>query len=246
MEPQNDLVAGRNAVMELIKSGVQISRIMVSNRSREGSVLHILALAREQNVLVKEVALEKLNALYPSGNHQGVIAFISPIEFAEVEDLLEKAKETGEPPFLVILDGIMDVHNLGAIARTAEAAGAHGLILGKHRTASVTPIAVKASAGALFHIPVARVTNIPAVIDELKEKGVWICGTHQDASMEYHEADLKGPLGVVIGGEDKGMSRLVQDKCDFIVKISMKGKMASLNASNAAAVILFEALRQRR
>lgn len=246
MDREHDLVAGRNPVMELIKSGATVSRILVSNRHKEGSVVAILALAKNRSILVKEVAPEKLDSLYPQGGHQGVIAMISPIEFTTVEEILDEAAGKHETPFLVILDGIMDVHNLGAIARTAEAAGAHGILMGKHRAAPVTPMAVKASAGALFHIPVAMVTNLTAVMEDLKKRGIWIYGTHQDGKTDYDQADYAGPMAVVIGSEDKGMGRLVRETCDFTIRIPMKGRMSSLNASNAAAIILFEAVRKRK
>lgn len=245
MKEENNIVAGRNPVMEAIKSGIEISSIMVAKGAREGSIKAIVANARKRKILIKEVSPVKLDALIPAKNHQGVIANISPIKFVSPQELLNIAVEKGEDPFIVILDGIEDVHNLGAIARTAEACGAHGIIIQKHRAAPVTAMAVKASAGALMHISVGRVTNISDTIEFFKEKGLWVAGTDVKGDSKYFEANLKGPLVVVIGGEGNGMSRLVTKKCDFMLNIPMIGKMSSLNASNAAAIVLFEALRQR-
>ncbi|MFA7673005.1 MAG: 23S rRNA (guanosine(2251)-2'-O)-methyltransferase RlmB [Clostridia bacterium] len=238
------VIAGRNPVMEAIKQDELISRILVSKGQKEGSILKILSDAKKKGIPVKEVAVEKLDSICAS--HQGVVAYISPIEFKEVSDLLEIAKQRNEDPFIIVLDQIEDVMNLGAIARSAEAAGAHGIIIPLHRSAPVTPTTVKASAGALLNIKVARVTNITRALEELKEAGLWICGTHQDADSTYYNANLKGPLAIVIGSEGEGMSRLVSENCDFTVNIPLVGSMTSLNASCAAAIVIFEALRQRQ
>lgn len=246
IEEKNDIIAGRNPVLEALRSTAQISRILVASGNKEGTIRAILAIAKKNNVLVKEVSPVKLNSLIPDGHHQGVVAFISPIQFVDVDELLQNAKDKNEDPLLVILDGIEDVHNLGAIARTAEAAGAHGLIVQKHRAAPITPTAVKASAGALMHLPVSVVTNISQTIDYLKEKGLWTVGTHQEGNDKYYQANLTGPLAIIIGNEGKGISRLVSTKCDFMVQIPMKGKMTSLNASAAAAIIIFEVVKQRQ
>lgn len=245
MKEENTLIAGRNPVMEALKANTDINSIMVAKGSREGIVKAIAAKAKKQGIPVKEVSPVKLDALIPAKNHQGVVANISPVKFYSVREILKKALDKGEAAFIVILDGIEDVHNFGAIARTAEACGAHGIIIHKHRAAPVSSMAVKASAGALMHVPLARVTNITKTIKELKDKGLWIAGTDTAGESKYYEANLKGPIGVVIGSEGKGMSRLVRESCDFNLNIPMAGKMSSLNASNAAAIVLFEVLRQR-
>jgi len=245
MKEENTLIAGRNPVMEALKSNTDINSIMVAKGSGEGIVKAIVAKAKKQGIPVKEVSPVKLDALIPAKNHQGVVANISPIKFITVREILKKASDKGEDALIVILDGIEDVHNFGAIARTAEACGAHGLIIHKHRAAPVSSMAVKASAGALMHVPVARVTNITKTINELKDKGLWIAGTDATGESKYYEANLKGPIGVVIGSEGGGISRLVRENCDFNLNIPMAGKMSSLNASNAAAIVLFEVLRQR-
>ncbi|MBN2557962.1 MAG: 23S rRNA (guanosine(2251)-2'-O)-methyltransferase RlmB [Clostridia bacterium] len=245
MIEENNIIAGRNPVMEAIKSNTEISSIMIAKGAGEGAIKAIIATAKKKKIPVKEVSSVKLDALVPAKNHQGVVASISPIKFVSMQDILKKASDKGEDPFIVILDGMEDVHNLGAIARTAEACGVHGLIIPKHRAAPVTTMAVKASAGALLYMPVCRETNIPMAMEHLKKRGLWIAGADMDGETKYYEANLKGPLAVVIGGEGKGMGRLVKEKCDFNISIPMAGRMPSLNASNAAAVILFEALRQR-
>ncbi|MDX1357610.1 MAG: 23S rRNA (guanosine(2251)-2'-O)-methyltransferase RlmB [Clostridia bacterium] len=245
MKEETTLIAGRNPVMEALKSNTDINSIMVAKGHGEGIVKAIISKAKKQGIPVKEVSPVKLDSLIPAKNHQGVVASISPVKFYTVRDILRKAEDKGEDPFIVILDGIEDVHNFGAIARTAEACGAHGLIIHKHRAAPVSSMAVKASAGALMHIPIARVTNITKSIQSLKEKGLWIAGTDASGDSKYYEANLKGPMGIVIGSEGRGMSRLVKESCDYNLRIPMAGKMSSLNASNAAAIVLFEVLRQR-
>jgi 23S rRNA (guanosine2251-2'-O)-methyltransferase len=244
MEEKNTVIAGRNPVLEALKKDCLISRILVSVGEKEGSMLKILSEARKKNIPVKQVSNTKLDSIIPA--HQGVVAYISPIEFYEISDLLDVAKERKEPPFIVILDQIEDVHNLGAIARSAEAAGCHGIIIPLHRSAPVNAAAMKASAGALLHIKVARVTNLNAAIEQLKKQGLWICGTDKDANKQYYDADLKGPLAVVIGSEGAGMSRLVAKNCDFTVNIPLSGNITSLNASCAAAIVIFEAVKQRK
>jgi len=245
MKEENTLIAGRNPVMEALKSNTDINSIMIARGSGEGIIRAIIAKAKKQGIPVKEVSPVKLDALIPAKNHQGVVANISPIKFYLLRDILKIAADKGEDALIIILDGIEDVHNFGAIARTAEACGAHGIVIHKHGAAPVSSIAVKASAGALMHVPIARVTNITKTIMELKEKGLWIAGTDMTGDTKYYEANLKGPIGVVIGSEGKGMSRLVRESCDFNVNIPMAGKMSSLNASNAAAIVLFEILKQR-
>lgn len=245
MNEENVLIAGRNPVMEALKSNTDINSIMVAKGAGEGVVKAIIAKAKKQGIPVKEVSPVKLDALIPAKNHQGVVASISPVKFYTVRDILKIAADMNQDPFVIILDGIEDVHNFGAIARSAEACGAHGIVIHKHGAAPVSSIAVKASAGALMHIPIARVTNLTRAIEELKEKGLWIAGTDMEGESNYYEANLKGPIGLVIGGEGSGISRLVRENCDFNVKIPMAGKMSSLNASNAAAIVMFEVLKQR-
>ncbi len=245
MNNENEIIAGRNPVMEAIKSNTEITGIFIAKGASEGSVKAIIANASRRKIPIKEVSPVKLDNMVPNGGHQGIAAIISPIKYVSLSDILKTAKEKGEDPLVVILDGIEDVHNLGAIARTAEAAGAHGMVVAKHRAAPVTTTAVKASAGALLHIPVCRVVNISRTIEELKDRKLWVAGADMAGENTYYKANLKGPLAVVIGNEGKGISRLAKEKCDFLVNIPMTGKMASLNASNAAAIILFEILRQR-
>lgn len=245
MDEENTLIAGRNPVMEALKSNTDINSIMVAKGAGEGVVRAIIAKAKKQGIPVKEVSPVKLDALIPAKNHQGVVASISPVKFYSIRDILKTAADKNEDAFIVILDGIEDVHNFGAIARSAEACGAHGIIIHKHGAAPVSSIAVKASAGALMHIPIARVTNITKAIEELKKNGLWIAGTDMNGETNYYEANLKGPIGVVVGSEGSGISRLVLENCDFKIRIPMSGKMASLNASNAAAIVMFEVLRQR-
>ncbi|MBN1623065.1 MAG: 23S rRNA (guanosine(2251)-2'-O)-methyltransferase RlmB [Clostridia bacterium] len=245
MNEETNIIAGRNPVFEAIKARTEISSIMVAKGSTEGTIKAIISTARKKKIPVKEVSPVKLDGLVPQGNHQGVVAIISPIKYQSLNDIFKIAEEKGEDPLIVILDGIEDVHNLGAIARTAEACGAHGIVIPMHRAASVTTTSVKASAGALMHIPVCRVTNITVAMDEMKKKGLWIAGADMEGAQPYYKSNLKGPFAIVIGGEGQGIRRLVLEKCDFTVNIPMKGRMSSLNASNAAAVILFEVLRQR-
>jgi len=245
MNEETNIIAGRNPVFEAIKARAEISSILVAKGSTEGTIKAIISTAKKKKIPVKEVSPVKLDGLVPQGNHQGVVAIISPIKYQSLNDIFKIAEERNEDPLIVILDGIEDVHNLGAIARTAEACGAHGIIIPMHRAASVTTSSVKASAGALMHIPVCRVTNIAVTIEELKKRKVWIAGADMKGAQPYYKSNLKGPFALVIGGEGQGIRRLVLEKCDFTVSIPMKGRMSSLNASNAAAVILFEVLRQR-
>jgi len=244
-EQRDDLIVGRNPVLEALRSNVQISRILVAEGKKEGTINAIIAIAKKNNVLVKEVTRAKLDGIISEKNHQGVLAFISPIKYVDVDEILDYANKLNEPPLIVILDGIEDVHNLGAIGRTALAVGAHGIIIPKHRAAPITPTAMKASAGALMHIKVSMVTNISKTIDYLKTKGLWSVGTHQDAKEVYYKSDLTGPMAVIIGSEGKGMGHLVSTKCDFTVSIPMKGNINSLNASVSAAIVLYEVAKQR-
>lgn len=238
-----DKIEGRNPVTEAIKSGREIDKLLVS--AKEGSIKKIVAMAKERGIVVQEVVRTKLDELSETGAHQGVIALVAAHNYATVEDILASAEEKGESPFVILLDEITDPHNLGSILRTANAVGAHGVIIPKRRSVGLSSVVAKTSAGALEYTPVARVTNLAQTIDFLKEKGVWFYATHQDATQSYTEVDLKGGIGIVIGSEGNGVSRIVAEKCDFLISIPMKGEINSLNASVAAGVVMYEALRQR-
>ena len=240
-----DQVEGRNAVIELLESGRDINKIFVSSGEKNGSINKILAMAKEKRVIVAEVNKNKLEEMAVSDNHQGVIAIVPPFEYCDIDDILDCAKSRNEDPFILILDGIEDPHNLGSIIRTAETAGVHGIIIPKHRAACVNSTVNKVSAGAVQHMKIARVTNISDSINELKEKGLWICGTDILATKYYYEQDYKGAIGIVIGNEGKGMSDKVKKNCDFLVKIPMKGKVTSLNASVSTGIVIYEAVKQR-
>ena len=244
MEEEN-LVEGRNAVMELIESDKDINKIFVQAGEKHGSIMKIIARAKSKGIVVVEVQKRKLDEMSVSHNHQGVIAITPPFEYVEVEDILEEAKKKNENPFILILDGIEDVHNLGSIIRTAETAGVHGIIIPKRRAAAVNATVYKTSAGAVEYMKIARVNNIQNTINYLKENDVWICGTDMDTNSLYNEQDYKMPIAIVIGNEGKGMSRLTKENCDFIVKIPLKGKINSLNASVSAGIIMYEVLRNR-
>ena len=244
MEEEN-LVEGRNAVMELIESDKDVNKIFVQAGEKHGSIMKIIARAKSKGIVVVEVQKRKLDEMSVSHNHQGVIAITPPFEYVEVEDILEEAKKKNENPFILILDGIEDVHNLGSIIRTAETAGVHGIIIPKRRAAAVNATVYKTSAGAVEYMKIARVNNIQNTINYLKENDVWICGTDKDTNSLYNEQDYKMPIAIVIGNEGKGMSRLTKENCDFVVKIPMKGKINSLNASVSAGIIMYEVLRNR-
>ncbi|MBR1654749.1 MAG: 23S rRNA (guanosine(2251)-2'-O)-methyltransferase RlmB [Clostridia bacterium] len=240
-----DQVEGRNAVIELLESGRDINKIFVSNGEKNGSINKILAMAKERRVIVTEVNRKKLEEMATSDNHQGVIAIVPPYEYCDIDDILDSAKDRKEDPFILILDGIEDPHNLGAIIRTAETAGVHGIIIPKRRAACVNSTVTKVAAGAVEHMNIARVNNINEAIRYLKEKDVWICGTDMDTNTYYYDQDLTGSIAIVIGSEGFGMGKLVKDNCDFLVKIPMKGKITSLNASVSAGIVVYEAVRQR-
>ncbi len=240
-----DKIEGRNPVAEALKSGRRIDKIYVKRGERQGSIIPIIREAKRRGIIVSEVDAAKLDEMSETKNHQGVIAQVSPVEYSELEDILQAARDKNEPPFIVILDRISDPHNLGSIIRTANCAGVHGVIISKHDGVSLTAAAVKASAGAAEFTPVARVNNIAKTIDELKKQGVWVTGTDASGDKSLYEADLKGATAIVIGSEGEGMSRLVTEKCDFLVKIPMKGSINSLNASVAAALVIYEAAKQR-
>ena len=237
-------IEGRNAVLEAFRSGKTIDKLFVLDGCQDGPVKTITREARKQDTIINYVAKERLDQLSETGKHQGVIAFAAAYKYAEVEDILELAREKGEPPFLFILDGIVETHNLGAIIRTANKAGAHGVIIPKRRAVGLTSTVAKTSAGAINYTPVAKVTNISATIEELKEKGLWFVCADMGGELMYR-MNLKGPIGLVIGSEGDGVSRLVKEKCDYIASIPMKGDIDSLNASVAAGVLAYEIVRQR-
>ena len=239
------LIEGRNAVQEALRSGAAIDKLYIARGETDSTLRHIASAAREKGVVVVDADRRKLDAMSRTHAHQGVIALAAVREYVSVDDILAIAREKGEPPLIVVCDELSDPHNLGAVIRTADAAGAHGVIIPKRRSAGLTAVVAKTSAGAVAHVPVARVPNLPALLDELKEAGVWVFGTAMDGATSLYQADLKGPAAIVIGSEGTGMGRLVAEKCDFTVSIPMFGKINSLNASAAAAVLLYEAVRQR-
>ena len=239
-----NIIEGRNAVMEAFRSGKPVDKLYVLDGCQDGAVRSIIREARKHDTILNFVEKDRLNQLSETGKHQGVIASVAAYEYAEVEDMLKLAEEKGEDPFLIILDNIEDPHNLGAIIRTAEAAGAHGVIIPKRRSASLNATVFKTSAGAASWLPVARVSNLAATIDMLKENGVWIYGTDGEGQ-SYTEVKLTGPIGLIVGSEGFGMGRLIKDKCDFLLSLPMAGKVNSLNASVAAGIFMYEAVRQR-
>ena len=238
-----DQVEGRNSVLELLDSGKDINKIYIEKGEKQGSIHKIIAKAKEKGVILVEMDKTKLRQMAQTENYQGVIAIVPPFEYCEVEDILEEAKNRNENPFILILDGIEDPHNLGAIIRTAETAGVHGIIIPKRRAASVNSTVNKVS--AVEYMKVARVNNINETIRFLKDEGVWIIGTDINASKYYYQEDFKEPIAIVIGSEGFGMNRLVKDNCDLLVKIPMKGKITSLNASVSAGITIYEAVKQR-
>lgn len=237
-------IFGRNPVLEALKAGTTINKLIVAKGEQKGSIQEILRLAKEQRVQVQLVERNKLDKMCAGQNHQGVAAQIATADYVDWQDMLQAAKDKGEDVLLVILDELEDPHNLGAILRSVDAVGAHGVIIPKRRAVPLTDGVAKASAGAVEHVPVARVANIAQTIDELKKHGVWVAGASMEGKEMYRQ-DLKGPLALVIGSEGKGISRLVGEKCDFFVSIPMRGKINSLNASVAAGLLLYEAYRQR-
>jgi len=239
------IIYGRNAVIEGIKSGRSVDKIFIQEAEHyDGSVGKIIMLAKEHHIQVKFVGSEKLDQLTNRSKHQGVLAFMAAHDYVELEALFAKAEEKGESPFFIILDQIEDPHNLGAIIRTANVIGAHGVIIPRNRAVSLTATVAKTSAGAIEYTPVCRVTNLTRTIEEIKAKGVWVTGADMDGEPMYN-IDMKGAIALVIGSEGKGISRLVKEKCDFVASIPMKGQVNSLNASVAAGVLMYEALRQR-
>ena len=241
----NDQIEGRNAVLEYLESGKDINKILITKGEKHGSINKIIAIAKERKIIISELERSKLNQIAQTENNQGVIAIVPPYDYCEVEDILEVAKKRQEEAFILILDGIEDPHNLGSIIRTAETAGVHGIIIPKRRACGVNSTVSKVSAGAVQHMKIARVNNINETIKFLKQNDIWICGTDGQAKTYYFQQDFKMPIAIVIGSEGYGMSRLVKDNCDFLVKIPMKGKITSLNASVSAGIVMYEATRQR-
>ena len=240
-ENHSDVIAGRNPVSEAIRSGRAIDRILIAKGEKSGAVVGILAKARDRQIPVKEVDRQKLDYISSGAPHQGIVAFAAVRDYSTVDDIFDCAQSRGEQPFIIVLDEIEDPHNLGAIIRTAECAGAHGVIVPKRRSAGLSYTVGKASAGAVEYMHVARVTNIAALLDELKSRGVWVFGADMNGT-DYRQCDFAGACAIVIGNEGKGMSRLVREKCDVIVSLPMKGKINSLNASVAAGILLYRAM----
>ena len=242
--PEN-MLEGRNAVTEALSAGRTIDKLFVADGDTDRALARICAMAKQAGAVVVPTDRRKLDYMSATGAHQGVIAMVAAHDYASIDDILKKAQDAGEPPLIVICDELSDPHNLGAIIRTAECAGAHGIIIPKRRSVGLTAVVGKASAGALEYMPVARVSNITAAIDTLKKAGVWVYGTAAEGDTTLYKADLKSAAAIVIGNEGEGMSRLVSERCDFKVSIPMKGSISSLNASAAAAIMLYEAVRQR-
>lgn len=242
--PREDLIIGRNAVSEALRSGRAIDTLMVARGERNGSIGRIISECRDNGVVVKEVDRKKLDLMCGGAVHQGIAAYAASHEYASIDDIFALAEERGEKPFIIICDELEDPHNLGAVIRTAEATGAHGIIIPKRRNASLSYVVGKASAGAVEYVPVARVANIAQTIDELKEKGIWFYAADMDGE-DWCSVNYDGGVGLVIGSEGRGISRLVKEKCDFIVSMPMKGRINSLNASVAAGVLMYEVARQR-
>ena len=244
MRYEESVCEGRNPVLEAFRSGKTVDRLFILDGCHDGPIQTILREAKKKNTLINYVKKERLDQLSETGKHQGVIAYLAAYEYAEVSDILKAAENKGESPFIIILDGIEDPHNLGAIIRTANLAGAHGVIIPKRRAVGLTATVAKTSAGALNYTPVAKVTNLVQTMEDLKKEGLWFVCADMDGEVMYRQ-NLTGPIGLVIGNEGEGVSRLVKEKCDFVTSIPMKGDIDSLNASVAAGVLMYEIVRQR-
>ena len=244
-ELPDDVLVGRNAVTEALKSGRGINKLWIASGDREGSVSEIAALAKERGIVMQYVERAKIESLAGGHRHQGVLAYVAPVPYAELDDILKAAEAKGEAPFLVLLDELEDPHNLGALLRTADATGVHGILIPKRRSVSLNATVAKTSAGAVEYVPVDRIGNIAQTLKKLKEKGFWVAGADMDGEKAYYEADLTGPLVLVVGSEGRGMSRLTKDACDFIVSMPMVGRINSLNASVAGSILMYESMRQR-
>ena len=245
VELPEDMVAGRNAVMEALKGSRSVNKLMIANGSTEGSIKEIIAVAKEKGVNIQYWDRSKLDSIARGIRHQGVLAQVAPVQYAELEDILQVAKDRNEPPFIVLLDELEDPHNLGAILRTADAAGVHGVLIPKHRSCPLSATVAKTSAGAVEHVPVARVGNLVQTIKKLKQEGLWVAAADMDGK-DYYDTDLTGPLLLIIGSEGQGVGRLVKEQCDFVVRIPMVGRINSLNASVAGSILMYEAMKQRR
>ena len=242
----SDQVEGRNSVLELLESDNDINKLYVQSGEKHGAIIKIIAKAKEKKVVISEIDKNKLDQMSETHNHQGVIAIVPPYNYSSVEEILELAKSKNEKPFVIICDGIEDPHNLGSIIRTAECVGAHGVIIPKRRSAAVNATVNKTSAGAVAYVKVARVTNLNDTIKELQDNGVWIYGTDMDGTDNYNEVKYDSGVGIVVGSEGFGMSRLVKENCDFLVRIPMAGKINSLNASVSASIVMYEVMNQRK
>jgi len=239
-------IVGRRSVLEAMKAGRELEKLLVAEGAAKGGLAELIRQARQKGIPVQQVPRSRLDRLAEGANHQGVAAEAAAYKYARLEDLFRRAEEREEAPFFILLDGIEDPHNLGSILRTADAAGAHGVIIPKRRAAGLTPAVGKASAGAVEYVPVVRVTNLHRTAEELKESGLWIIGSAPEAASDFTEADYTLPLALVIGSEGRGMSRLMKETCDLLVRLPMAGRVASLNASVAAALLMYEVLRRRR
>ncbi|MBE6537679.1 MAG: 23S rRNA (guanosine(2251)-2'-O)-methyltransferase RlmB [Ruminococcaceae bacterium] len=245
LEVREGLAVGRNAVKELLADGRDVEKIYVQKGEREGSINVLIGIASERKIPIVELDKQKMDRMCANARHQGIIALASEQNYSTIDEIFEYAEEKGEPPFIVLLDGVEDPHNLGAIIRSAECMGAHGIIIPKRRAVGLTPTVAKASAGAIMHMRIAKVTNLSQTIDELKERGVWFYAADMDGESIY-ETNLTGAVGIVLGSEGDGISRLVKEKCDFVISVPMYGKVNSMNVSCAAAVVLSVAANQRR
>ena len=240
----NDLIMGRNTVLEALRSERDIHKIWIAEGATKGQIQQVIAVAKENKVMIQVVPKKKLDQMV-EGNHQGVIAQVAAYQYAELDDIFRKAEKKQEDPFILLLDELEDPHNLGSILRTADASGVHGIIIPKRRSVGLTATVAKSSTGAIEHVPVVRVTNLSRTIEELKERGVWIAGTDAKGSQDYRRMDGSMPLGIVIGSEGRGMSRIIKEKCDFLFHLPMVGHVTSLNASVAASLLMYEVYRKR-
>lgn len=241
----SEYIVGKNPVLEALRSGRSINKIWIAEGAQKQAVAPILSLAKEAGIIVQTVPRKKIDQIAEGESHQGVLAYVASYDYVQVEDILARAEKAGEPPFILILDEIEDPHNLGSMMRTGDAVGIHGIIIPKRRSVSLTSTVAKSSAGAIEYVPVARVTNLVRTMEELKERNIWIVGTDASAEQDFREARLDGGIALVIGSEGKGMSRLVRETCDFTVKLPMHGRVTSLNASVAGALLMYEVYRQR-
>lgn len=241
----DEIIIGRNAVTEALRSGRSINKILVASGDRQGSIKEVIAIAIENGVMLQEVDIRKIEELAQGLRHQGVLAYTSPVDYVEIEDILQRAADANEPPFIVLLDELEDPHNLGAILRTADAAGVHGVLIPKRRSCPLSATVAKTSAGAVEYVPVARIGNVAQTIKDLKKQGLWVVGADMAGEKNYYDAELTGALVLVIGNEGKGISRLTKENCDFLVKLPMRGTINSLNASVAGSILMYESMKQR-